>query len=389
MESQKQAFNLREGIHYLNCAYKAPLLKSAEEAAIKALIKERNPIDISQDDFFEEAVEVRELFGKLVHCKAENVALIPSTSYGFASVLGNVKAKPNGKAITVKREFPSAYFSLKRWCTENNNRLQIIDPTAGVSKIGEEWTTKIFEAIDDSTAVVVLSGIHWIYGTKFDLKRIGEKCKQHNAKFLVDGTQMIGAVPVDLQTLHIDALICASYKWLFGPYSLAVSYISDAFSGGRPLEESFMNRSNARDFSKLADYDENYQDHAARYNVGESSNFLLMPVLKQGLKQVLEWQPENIQAYCKNLSLPLVDYLHSVGISIEDDAFASRHLISVLLPDSIDKNLMKENLAKSKVYVSHRADYMRIAINVYNTPEDIKAIIDVLKMSLVSEKVLS
>jgi selenocysteine lyase/cysteine desulfurase len=74
-------------------------------------------------------------------------------------------------------------------------------------------------------------------GLRFDLERIGAKCRQVGAKFLVDGTQSVGALEMDVQRFHIDALVCAAYKWLFGPYSLALAYISDDFSNGRPLEQ--------------------------------------------------------------------------------------------------------------------------------------------------------
>ena len=54
IKNQRHLFNLRKDIRYLNCAYKAPLLKSVEEAAIKALARDRNPSDIIPLDFFEE-----------------------------------------------------------------------------------------------------------------------------------------------------------------------------------------------------------------------------------------------------------------------------------------------------------------------------------------------
>ena len=148
MNCQKHLFSLRPNIHYLNCAYKAPLLKSAEESAIKALIRERNPIDIFEKDFFEGSQKVRESFGKLVNCNPLNVAIIPSASYGFNTLLKNIKTQPGKKALTVKDEFPSIYFSLKRWCQINNNELITISPDNHLEKIGENWNEKILDKID-------------------------------------------------------------------------------------------------------------------------------------------------------------------------------------------------------------------------------------------------
>ena len=114
--------------------------------------------------------------------------------------------------------FESAYFSLKRWCENNQNELVTIDPDPNLTLIGADWNHKIIDAIDENTSIVLISSVHWMNGTKFDLKRIGEKCVEVGAKFIVDGTQSVGALTMDVKDFNIDALICAGYKWLFGYY---------------------------------------------------------------------------------------------------------------------------------------------------------------------------
>ena len=108
--------------------------------------------------------------------------------------------------------------------------------------------------------------------------------------FIVDGSQSVGVIPMDVVKFKIDALICTGYKWLFGPYSIGLAYYGDAFQGGVPIEDSWMNRANAEDFSGLTGYTDLYKDGSARFNVGESSHFILLPMMIRALDQVLEWQ---------------------------------------------------------------------------------------------------
>jgi len=61
MDCQKHLFNLHPNVHYLNNAYKGPLLKSAEAAAIHALQRGRNPSDMKIGDFFDLVEEVKEM----------------------------------------------------------------------------------------------------------------------------------------------------------------------------------------------------------------------------------------------------------------------------------------------------------------------------------------
>ena len=382
LHCQKHLFTLDPEIHYLNNAYRAPLLKASEEAGIASIINQRSPHKFSSSDFFDGVMEVRSAFAKLVNCAATDVAVVPSTSYGFTSVLNNIKKGKGMKAIAVKDEFPSGYFSLERWAKENDAELLIISPDSNQNKKGADWNQRLIDAIDSETAVVLISSIHWMSGVKFDLESIGNRCQEVGAYFIVDGTQSVGAMPIDVKAFKIDALVCATYKWLLGPYSLALAFIGEKFADGNPLEESWMNRVNARDFSSLSDYASNYQPGAGRFNVGETSNFILMPMLKTSLNLLLEWKPESIQEYARKLNAPLREFVQEIGGSVEDDEFLAYHLISPKLPSKIDLPKLKQVLDKRQVFLSARGENLRVSVNVFNTEEDIQQLIEVIKAEL-------
>lgn len=382
MNAQKHLFSLDNDVHYLNCASKSPLLKTAESAAVQALIRARNPMQISANHFFEEAEEVRKSFGRIVNCAAANVALIPASSYGFSSVLKNTLPKKKGTAIVLEEEFPSGYFAAKRWCEEHDNKLIVVKPELGLDRLGANWNSKILDAIDENTSLVLISAIHWMTGLKYDIAAIGAKCAAVGAYFIVDGSQTVGALPIDVKALKIDALICAGYKWLFGSYSLGIAYIGDKFNQGVPIEESWMNRTNAHDLSTLTQYEPNYQPQAGRYNVGETSNFILMPILKAGLKQVNAWQVPNIQAYAKDLIQPLLTYLKSIGAVLETEAYFSNHLFALSLPEEVALDQFRENLTKNKIIISSRGKYLRVSVNVFNDSEDIRQLIQAIQTAI-------
>lgn len=382
LQSQKHLFNLDPSVHYLNNAYRAPQLNSAEQAGIASIISQRNPFQFKPTDFFDGVEIIRSSFGKLVNCEPASVALMPSTSYGFSSVLNNIKAKPTSKAIVVKDEFPSGYFSIARWAKENQARVEIIYPDATALSKGESWNENLLNAIDANTSVVLISSIHWMSGIKFDLKAIGAKCKAVGAAFVVDGTQSVGAMPIDVQDCQIDALICATYKWLLGPYSLTIAYIGEKFHHGIPLEESWMNRQNARDFGKLSEYEENYSAGAARFTVGEASNFVLVPMLQASLDQILAWTPEAIQTYSKALNRPLLDFIERIGGHVEPELFLAQHLLAPQLPKGINSDRLKKELEENQIFVSARGEYLRISINVFNEQKDIDALMHVIGQQL-------
>ncbi|WP_373520245.1 aminotransferase class V-fold PLP-dependent enzyme [Aquiflexum sp.] len=385
LKNQKELFQLPEDIHYLNGAYMSPLLRSVEEAGITALIKKRNPTQITPADFFSDAEILRKNFGKLVNCPAEQVAIIPSASYGLTSAIQNLPKDNGTNALVVSDEFPSGYYAIEKWCQNNDKHLKVIKAPESMVGRGQEWNKQIIDSINDDTAVILMSSIHWTDGTLFDLKAIGKKCKAHNALFIVDGTQSVGALAIDVVSCQIDALVCAGYKWLMGPYSIGLAYYSEFLNNGSPLEESWMNRSNAQKFSSLTKYVDDYSIGAGRYNMGEFSNFNLLPMLNAAIEQILKWDPSNIQSYCDQLSQPLVRYLNDNGFWVEVDDYRAKHLFGIVLPEGVDSQLALQKFEENRIFVSVRGKAIRISMHLFNTDKDIASLIRVLK-GILTEK---
>lgn len=156
---------------------------------------------------------------------------------------------------------------------------------------------------------------------------------------------------------------------------MALTYFSEYYNNGVPIEEAWLNRKNSNVFSKLSDYEKEYRPNATRYNVGQTSNFILMPILRESLKQIIQWQPNKIQQYCAELNKPLIAYLKSLNVEFEEEAFFCNHIFAPQLPQEINLERLKENLTKNKIHLSVRGKYLRISINVFNNEEDIQKLI--------------
>jgi selenocysteine lyase/cysteine desulfurase len=360
----------------------SPQLRSVEEAGYQGLIRKRNPMNFGPDDFFLPAMEVREKFGRLIGAKRDQVALIPSASYGAESAIRNIPCGPGNHAITVRDEYPSDYFTLHRWCQSHGAELRVIQAPETTQGKGREWNTRLLEAINGDTAFVVISSVHWMNGTAFDLEAIGLRCRETGAAFIVDGTQSVGALPIDVRKYHIDALVCAGYKWLMGPYSMGLAYYGERFNKGIPIEESWMNRTNAAQFSRLTEYESSYTPGAGRYNVGEFSNFILIPMMNAALDQVGKWEASAIQEYCGGLMQPLLNFLAENGLAVEEKAFRCNHLMGLPLPDHLNRDHLMQTLQDRKIYVSLRGSFIRVSPHLYNGPEDVQALTDALAASL-------
>ena len=379
MDCQKHLFQMPDGMHYLNCAYMSPLLKSVEEKGIDGMRLKRNPISIKPVDFFTGAVGVREKFARMVQGDPSQVAVMPSVSYGMNSVIRNIACRKGQHALTISEEFPSCYYTARRWCKDHGAELKVVARNDDIPQKGKDWNARILAAINKDTAFLVMASVHWMNATRFDLEQIGVRCREVGAKLIVDGSQSVGALPIDVVACKIDALICAAYKWLMGPYSTALSYIHEDFNNGVPLEESWMTRPNSERFDRLTNYQEGYKPGAIRYDVGQSSNFIFVPMLDEALRQLLEWGVEDIQEYTRKLGAPLISYFLEKGAPVDDEIHRAHHLMGLQLPAGTSGEALLSELHARNVYVSLRGNNIRISLNVFNDDTDVRELIEALK----------
>ncbi len=375
-------FHLPEGATFLNCAYMAPLLKSVEEIGIQAIQRRRNLHTIKSDDFFSDVLALRKEFAGLINTDASSIALIPSVSYGIANVLKNLPVRTGQNIILAGEQFPSNYYPWESLALREKLSLRLIDAPQEAENRGRKWNELLLDAIDESTCAVGISAAHWADGTLFDLMAIREKTAEVGAWLVIDGTQSVGALPFDVQEIQPDALICAGYKWLMGPYSMGLAYYGPAMENGQPVEENWINRLDSEDFQGLVNYTSEYQEGAMRYSVGEHSNFILVPMLLESIRTVRAISPEKIQAYTADISREAFSILKSSGFRIEEKGYRANHIVGVRLPEHADSATCANALADAKIVASWRGNALRISPHVYNTEEDMLLLANVLAESV-------
>lgn len=375
---QSALFRLPEGHHYLNCAYMAPLARSVEEAVIRGLQGKRVPSEIAASDFFSTSALARKRFAQLVASDDPNrVALLPSVSYGVATAARNLRLEAGQRVVVLGEQFPGNVYAWRRAASEAEAVLTTVARPAA-ARVGEGWNAALLEAIDAATAIVAIPTVHWTDGTPFDLVAVGRRCREVGAALVIDGTQSIGAVPFSVQEVRPDAVFAAAYKWLLGPYSMAFGWFGARFDDGVPLEEGWITRAGSEDFGGLVEYVDDYQPGAVRYDVGERSNFALLPGAVAALDLVLDFTPEAISATVSTLSEPLFDAAEEAGLSVQDPRWRSPHLFGLRLADGQAPEALRDRLAAASISVSTRGDSLRISPHLYNHEGDIEALIRVL-----------
>ena len=381
---QRDLFSIPDGHCYLNSAFMGPLPRLVEQAGMAALAARASPIGLTPLDFFEPAERTRKLCAQLVNADPERVAFVPTVAYAMAIVAKNLRPRPGQNVVMLGDMFPSNVYAWRNWRSDAVEMRTVPAPGAPWSSpsIGASraalWNDAVVQAIDADTALVAVEPAHWTDGTLFDLERIGRRCREVGAVFVVDATQMVGAMPFDVQRVQPDALVVHSYKSMLSNYGLGFAVFSDRFLDGSPLEESWLMRSGSENFARLVDYEDRYAQGMRRFDTSLRVNPILIAMLEATCRLLIDWQPGRIRDYLLKIEHQSIERMRSLGFEVADEAERGANLFGVKLPVGMDPEVCRKHLARQQIHVAVRGSSVRVSPHVYNDERDMEKLTDAL-----------
>lgn len=360
----REAFDFPEGIAYLNTAYMGPLPRAAKAAAEAALEAKSQPWRIVAEDFFAPVARLRGLVAGFLDGDPDGVALVPSVSYGVATVAANLRTERR-RVVVLEEQFPSNYYAWRRMAASRGGDLVVASPA------------RVAEVIDDDTAVVAVESCHWTDGTPVDLVGVAEAARVHGAALVVDVTQSLGAVPFAHHLVRPDAVVGALYKWLLAPYGGAFLWVGAHLREGEPLELNWITRAGSEDFAGLVAYTDRFQPGARRYDNGEVSSHVNVAGAVASLQLVSDWGPAAVASHAASLSERLVEGARRLGLDVPTSR--SPHLLGLRLgPEAPPPGEVARSLAAADVYVSIRGSAIRVSLHAFNTCDDVDRLLSAL-----------
>jgi selenocysteine lyase/cysteine desulfurase len=385
LTSQKAQFSIPEGEVWLNNAYMGALPRRVQEAGVAALARRAMPSGITAADFFAPAERVRALCASLVNADAERVAFVTTAASGLAIVAANLEPRAGQNVVVLGDQFPSNVYPWRRWRERGVVLRTVAAPAADATDRAAwrarcaAWNDAVVAAIDQDTALVAVEQAHWTDGTLFDLQRIGARCRETGAGFVVDGTQTVGAMPLDMAAIRPEALVVHSYKAMLANYGLGFVVLGERFADGRPLDESWLMRSGSDDFARLVDYQDEYAPGMRRYDTSLRANPVLIDMLEAACALLVEWQPARVREYLLDIERASVERLRRAGFGVADEDLRAANLFGIALPAGLQAEAVRAALAAQRIHVSVRGASVRVAPHMCNDEADLLRLAEALE----------
>lgn len=314
------------------------------------------------------ADQLRATVAEILHADEEEIFFSDSCSSMINVFSSGIELKDNANVIVTGLTFPSTAYT---WM----NRLGVDNVRFAEAVNGEVPPEKIFELVDENTAVISLCLVENTSGFRHDLETISSFCKEKGIYLVVDATQAAGAMHIDVKKTPVDFLTSSCFKWLGCPFGVAFSYCSrDVMDKITPVYVGWTGNKKRMDHRK---YHLDLSDYASRFETG-SLNWLALKGLKEALHLYLELGMEDVEEYI----LCLTDYLHQQISTLEDVSimgnFAPKNrsgITYLIFPEEweLSNELLHEQGIRANV---SSATTLRVAVHYYNTKEDVDRLIE-------------
>jgi cysteine desulfurase / selenocysteine lyase len=359
---------LKKGV-YVDNASISPLPKSIQTASDRyndLVVEQTRDTNALARARFDEG---RALAAKLVGGSPLGIAYVQNTSHGLSLVALGLDWRPGDNLIVCEQEFPSNYLCWLQLASQGVDVRTISSPD------GTLTPDHLRKAIDDRPRVVAVSHVQFYSGFRVDLPACGDICSRRGALLVVDDTQSVGAMKIDVGAAGVDVLVASAHKWLMGPRGIGfVSFSERAFAQVTPRIVGWFSVNDPFEFNRALDF----LPDARRFESGTPNGTGIFG-LAERLHQLNRLGSDWIEKRILDLNELLCERALSNGLQpVHQFERHSRSGIALLRKPNMEAVDVNSLLTQNAIFASVRNGATRISAHYYNTPDEIERIISVL-----------
>lgn len=205
----RDAFDLPAGVIYLDGNSLGPLPRATAtrvDAAVRGEWGQGLITSWNAAGWIEAPQRAGAKIARLIGARANEVAVADSTSVNlFKLAAGALSLRPGRRTIlTESGNFPTDVYVLEGVCGLAGATLKVVEPGA------------VLAAIDDDTAAVVLTHVHYKSARRWDMPAVTAAAHAQGALMLWDLSHTAGALACDLNGVDADLAVGCGYKYLNG-----------------------------------------------------------------------------------------------------------------------------------------------------------------------------
>jgi cysteine desulfurase/selenocysteine lyase len=361
---------------WLNCAHQGPLPLPARDAALDAVAAKVTPAAIADEVFAEVPDRLRDALARLIGAEVDDVLLTNSTSYTLNVVAQGLSWRDGDEVVCVAGDFPATVVPW-RALERKGVRVKLIGD--GDGRVDAE---AVGAAIGPRTRVVCLSWVFSFFGHAVDIASISRVCRERGVWCVVNASQAVGARPLNVESLEIDALACCGFKWLCGPYATGFGWLRPDLRAQLDYPQPhWLRAQTSRGLHRALDYAMPDERTASAFDVFCNANFFNFAPLTAAVEMLDDIGIERIAAHDQQLIDELIASLDGSKYELLSPSSGEERSTLVYLShqDPHANERVAQGLRQRRISIAEREGRLRVAPHLYNSSDDIARLLEALK----------
>ena len=373
---KKEWFDIEDAI-YLNVAAHAVMPRSTIRAVEGSLEAKKFPHRVDDSSWFEAPVRIRKALARMIGAKPEEIAVTSGASAGVAAVAYGLEWKQGDEIITAQGEFPLQYATWKPMEEREGVRLRIIEPRDRFITAND-----LIGALTPRTRIVSVSLVRFDDGSLLDAASVAAACHAQGTLLLLDVSQACGAVPMKVNDLGADFMVCAGYKWLLSCYGTGFFWLKSAHLDRLRPMPFYWTGQNTDSFSELNFVDPKPCRDAKRWDAAEWATYynFNLSAMAESVDFVLRAGPEAVAAHNRRL----IEFMFSrlpedrcvPASPLDPDMRGPFGCFTARQPEKTVE--LYQKLRRENIVVSLREGKIRVSPHLFNSEQDIDRLVRVV-----------
>jgi selenocysteine lyase/cysteine desulfurase len=363
-----------DGRVWFNTAHQGPLPRAAVTAAERSAALKVAPHRIGDDDFRDVPERLRGLLAQLVGSSTEEIVLGDSTSHGLHLIANGLSWAKKDEVLVVEGDYPATVLPWQR-LAGSGVQVRSLRPQYGLLTAEE-----LAAAVSPRTRVLAVTWVDSFTGRTLDLFALGETCRKAGVLLVVNASQAIGARPIDVSTMPVDAVVSCGYKWLCGPYATGFSWLHPNLLGQlRPQQAYWLAMQAGRGLDQMRETVVRDDIGVRAFDVFCPANFATTLPWMASLELLLEIGIDRIAAWDQQLVDRLVDAIEPAQYQLVSPARGpTRSTLVVLSRKDGTTEQRYHQLADSGIDAAYREGNLRLSVHLFNTMKQVDQALDAL-----------
>lgn len=359
---------------YFDHAAVGPLTRAASAAIQRYCTQVVESGDVNWPQWAAGVEQTRALAAELIGARAEEIALVHSTTEGITMVSEGLDWRPGDNVVIPAGEFPTNIYP---WLHLQNRGVEVRQ----VAMPDVVWDyQRLADACDQRTRLISCSWVGYANGFRCDPAIVSQIARQVGAYFLLDAIQGLGVFPLDVKAAGVDFLAADGHKWMLSPEGAGLAYIRhDLLDRLRPNIAGWNSVVGRFDFHNVA---LQFRTEAARYEAG-AQNMVgqlafggSLETLRRAGLSTTNWALADQVLHSVSV---LTEQLRDLGAEVLELPMNVRSGIVMFQLPGHDPMSVRQTLLDEGVVVSCRGGRLRVAIHAYNNDSDFARLLGVLE----------